>query len=192
MKTTVQFVPVTDKEKESFTAYGMNAEAYLSDTHIKTVVTDDFGHTGKLFIKDADMDMFGQDYIRANVSLQYNKYFNNYIVTLDVNPFYNDIKRFPPKTITVRKVDVDPIDGAEIYKSDTNKYYRRLAVSKENFARWTSAAKHDDEYEDIAEIRANITFRCGNETEKVTFYNWNGNAAHSDTFNPDFGKEDAT
>lgn len=65
-------------------------------------------------------------------------------------------------------------------------YMRTSSYPSENFARWLTAYKSHERWEDGAEIRANIIFDLDGETEKVMATNWNGCAVYSDHFNPKF------
>ena len=68
------------------------------------------------------------------------------------------------------------------------RYYLRDVSNREPFAKWYICGKRRV-FEDGNEPRANLIFQCGEQQEKVIYDDWNGVAAYSDTFNPNFYKE---
>ena len=186
----VETVSVSFREITPDDLAGLYAADAFTDLKVRIDVYDADGNSSYLFLREKEFQLLGEEYISSHVQLDYMSSIEDWCVLLDVNPFYNDETRFPPKTITVQRWGHHDARFEEIYYCpDTKRYYIRQLASHENFARWISAYRKQGYFEDGAEIRANVTFVCDGESEKVTYNNWNGNAAYSDTFNPNFGKQ---
>ena len=57
---------------------------------------------------------------------------------------------------------------------------------REHYAKWYSAFKQNRLWQDEAPIRANVTFRFENETEKVSYSNWKAEGVSSKDYNDKF------
>ena len=88
----------------------------------------------------------------------------------------------------VKIVAVDGGTGRQVYRGEDGRYYLRDVSNREPFAKWYICGKRRV-FEDGNEPRANLIFQCGEQQEKVIYDDWNGVAAYSDTFNPNFYKE---
>ena len=180
----VEIRDITKKEAEP---YGDNADIVL--TGRKAVVfTDDAGNTGTLYMKEEDVELLGEQYIAENSQMEYSKVCEEWIPTVSWNAYKNDQTRNPPKTIDVEFVcDMDG-ECTEIWRRlDTGGYLMRQ-LCREPFARWMTCYNRQGWWEDGSYIRPNITFRHGTQTETVFYDDWNGTAAYSRTFNPNFKK----
>lgn len=178
----VEIRAITKKEAEP---YGDNADIAL--TGRKAVVfTDDAGNTGKLYMKEEDIDLLGKQYIAENSTLEYSKVCGEWFPKVSWNAYKNDPQRNPPKTIDVEFICDMVGERTEIWRRlDTGGYLMRK-LCNEPFARWLVCCKRQGWWEDGARIRPNITLRHGKQTEMVRYNDWNETAAYSDTFNPNF------
>lgn len=156
-------------------------------TDRKTVVfTDAEGHTGKLFIKAEAVDLLGKEYIEANSSLEYSEVCGEWIPWVSWNAYKNDTTRNPPKTVDVEFVEVMDGEDTEIWRRTGTGGYLMRQRCREPFARWLTCRKRQGGWEDGNCLRPNITLRHGKQTETVRYDDWNGTAAYSETFNPNF------
>lgn len=180
----VEIRAITKKEAEP---YGDNADIVL--TGRKAVVfTDDAGNTGTLYMKEEDVDLLGEEYIAKNSKMEYSKVCEGWIPSVSWNAYKNDQTRNPPKTIDVEFVCEVSEEYAEIWRRlDTSGYLMRK-LCREPFARWLTCRKYPASWIDGNCIRPNVTFRHGTQTETVFYDDWNGTAAYSSTFNPNFRK----
>lgn len=163
---------------------------FLLDGRTKAVFEDKEGHTAVLFLDDETMTRLGREYIENNTTLYYSACFEQWYAKLSQNAFYNDPERNPPKVIRLSFEGHECGAGREIYKGiETGRYYLREDYHpRENVAKWYICGKkrHTD---DGDEPRANLIFEYNGQTERVTYDDWNGVAAYSDTYNRDFNKE---
>lgn len=173
---------ITKKEAEP---YGDNADIVL--TGRKAVVfTDDAGNTGTLHMNKEDIELLGKSYIAENSTMEYSEVCGEWFPKVSWNAYKNDLKRNPPKMVDVEFVCDMEGECTEIWRRlDTGGYLMRQ-LCREPFASWLTCYKHQGWWEDGNRIRPNITFRHGKQTEKVRYDDWNGTAAYSDTFNPNF------
>jgi len=180
----VEIRAITKKEAEP---YGDNAGIVL--TGRKAVVfTDDTGNTGTLYMKEEDVELLGEQYIAENSKMEYSKACEGWIPTVSWNAYNNDQTRNPPKTIDVEFVCEVKEEYAEIWRRlDTGGYLMRK-LCREPFARWLTCRKYPSSWMDGNCIRPNVTLRHGAQTETVFYDDWNGTAAYSSTFNPNFRK----
>lgn len=175
---------ISQADIEDFNNSGLDGTGILlSGGRKKMEVTDQEGNNGVLFIDEETIERLGIEYIKNNTCLEKSVVLGNYSVKLSQNAYYNNLERFPEKTVDVVFHDDKSGERTEVYKNpETGKLYLRM-LCNDRFARWMSCDNH---YIDQGEIRANIIFQHGSQKEKVTYDDWNGNAAYSGTFNPDF------
>lgn len=110
------------------------------------------------------------------------------LLRIDLAAIANDENRHPVKTIPVVFVEEVSGENARIFKQEeTGKHYKRVSsYPREAFARWVSVRFRQGVWEDVGEIRANIVFELGGETERITATNWNGPAVYGEHFNRHF------
>ncbi len=189
MSMLVCIFDVTQKEKDYFASGGiggMTEERY--NENMVVAATDSKGNSAWCLMQKSLIEMVGRKYIEDHAELVWSAFLEDYTLKVSLNDYYNDDERFPPKIIDVFPADVICGTGEEVYRCrETEKYYIRQVASREPFAKWLACYKKQGRYEEYGEIRANVIFRCGDELEKVTYHDWNGNAAYKDTFNPAFG-----
>ena len=178
-------VEIRDITKEGAVPYGDNADIVLAERKA-VVFTDDAGNTGKLYMKEEDVELLGEQYIAENSKMEYSEVCKEWFPSVSWNAYKNDQTRNPPKTIDVEFVcDMDS-ERTEIWRRlDTGGYLMRK-LCNEPFARWLVCRERQGWWEDGARIRPNITLRHGKQTEMVRYNDWNETAAYSDTFNPNF------
>ena len=178
-------IEIRDITPEEAAPYGGPTSAVLAGR--KTVVfTDADGNSGKLYMKEEEIDVLGQQYIAENSIMKYSELCDVWFPAVSWNAYKNDPARNPPKTIDVEFVCDMEGECTEIWRRlDTGGYLMRQ-LCREPFARWLTCYKRQGWWEDGNRIRPNITFRHGKQTEKVRYDDWNETAAYSDTFNPNF------
>ena len=149
--------------------------------------TDENGNKADLYVCVDDINRLGIEYMQNNIKLEYSEFFEKWFAKLSQNVYYNDLERYPEKIIDVKYIEDMCGVKTEIYKNkETGRLYMRM-LCNEPFARWMSCRKDPNyQYVDENEIRANVIFRHKEQTEKITYNDWNGNAAYQDTFNPNF------
>ena len=179
----------TQQDIDDINKSGCNEEAFADGRKI-VEATDEAGNKAELYVKSEDIDRLGIDYLRDNITLEYSTFFEKWFAKLSQNAYYNDLERYPEKIIDVDYIEDKYGESTEIYKNrETGRLYMRM-LCNEPFARWMSCHRDSQyQYTDDYEIRANIIFRHGQQTEKVTYNDWNGNAAYSNTFNPNFRED---
>lgn len=172
---------------EEAVPYGGNTSAVLAGR--KTVVfTDADGNSGKLYMKEEEIDVLGERYIAENSTMEYSKLCDEWFPKVSWNAYKNDPTRNPPKTIDVEFVCEVKEEYTEIWRRlDTGGYLMRK-LCREPFARWLTCRKYPSSWMYGNCIRPNVTFRHGAQTETVFYDDWNGTAAYSGTFNPNFRK----
>lgn len=65
-------VEIRDITKEEVVPYGDNADIVLSERKA-VVFTDDAGNTGKLYMKEEDVELLGEQYIAENSKMEYSR-----------------------------------------------------------------------------------------------------------------------
>lgn len=180
-------VEIRDITKEEAVPYGNNADIVLAERKA-VVFTDDAGNTGKLYMKEEDVELLGEQYIAENSKMEYSEVCKEWFPSVSWNAYKNDQTRNPPKTIDVEFVcDMDG-ECTEIWRRlDTGGYLMRK-LCNEPFARWLTCHECGASWMDGNCIRPNVTFRNGTQTETVLYDDWNGTAAYNSTFNPNFKK----
>lgn len=145
---------------------------------------------GKIFtiISKLDYETYGKEQLCNVIFIEHSDILNEDFLKVDFEKIANDIDFNTPITIKVEFVENIFSTNENIFKSNTspNKYYLRQDYSKENYAKWFSAFKHNGKWEDNMPIRANVTFKMENETEKVSFSNWNSEGVSSEDYNEAF------
>jgi hypothetical protein len=175
---------------EYYKASGFDAEFCFEDR--KAVdFTDENENSATLYIDNPTIERLGIKYIQENTSLRYSDFFKEWQATLSLNVYYNDIDRYPENIIDVEYVENMQGELTEIYRNkETGKLYMRQLASNEDFARWLTCRRDFRyQYTDCGCARANIIFKNENQTEKITYDDWNGHAAYSGTFNSNFRTE---
>lgn len=182
----IEILSVTQSDKDRMTSVGLNGEAL--DGRKKILAEDTQGHTATLYVEAEIVDRLGEEYLRNNITLSYSKVLNDWQATLSQAAYYNDSTRYPEIIMDVEIHDIKQDDGAEVYRGiDSGKLYMRQVSLREDFARWLRCSRHSQfQYTDVAEVRANVVFRHKKQVEKVTYHDWNGNAAYPNTFNRNF------
>ncbi len=178
-------IEIRDITPEEAAPYIGNASAVLAGRKA-VVFTDADGNSGKLYMKEEDIAVLGQQYIAENSTMEYSKSCDEWFPKVSWNAYKNDQTRNPPKTIDVEFVCDLEGECTEIWRRlDTGDYLMRQ-LCREPFARWLTCYQHQGWWEGGNRIRPNITFRHGKQTERVRYDDWNETAAYSDTFNPNF------
>lgn len=156
----------------------------LLDDRIKITAIDDDGNTGYVFMRKDTRARLGDEYIKEHAAMTYSSFCEEWLLTISEDDYYNDLDRNPEKIIDLEYEGTEDGRGREIYVSPaTGRHYLRESFyPREKFAKWYALGKTD--IDDIT--RPNIIFKCAGQSEKVTYKDWNGVAAYSDTFNPDF------
>ena len=131
-------VEIRDITKEEAVPYGDNADIVLAERKA-VVFTDDAGNTGKLYMKEEDVELLGEQYIAENSKMEYSEVCKEWFPSVSWNAYKNDQTRNPPKTIDVEFVcDMDG-ECTEIWRRlDTGGYLMRK-LCNEPFARWLTA-----------------------------------------------------
>ena len=151
-------VEIRDITKEEAVPYGDNADIVLAEQKA-VVFTDDAGNTGKLYMKEEDVELLGEQYIAENSKMEYSEVCKEWFPSVSWNAYKND---------------------------QTRNLMRKLC--NEPFARWLTCHECGASWMDGNCIRPNVTFRNGTQTETVLYDDWNGTAAYNSTFNPNFKK----
>lgn len=158
----------------------------ILDGRKAVIFTDDDGNTGLSYVPESVIEELGVEYIAENSELEYSSFLGEWIASISRNAYENDPKRHPPMVIDVVFVEHMMGEDTEIWKRADGGGYLMRQRCREPFARWMTCTKVQGGWLDGNRIRANVTFRHGAQTETVTFDDWNGSAAYSNTFNPNF------
>jgi len=183
VEVTTTFTEHTEEDQKRYNECGFHVD--LSE-RLKVTVTDGRNHSGFCFMLKSDIDLLGMEYIKDHAILSYSSISEEYHVEISKNDYYNDLTRNPEKVIPLEFVEIEWGTGREVYKGIENgRYYLREVSSREDFARWYVCGMRRT-VDDGNPPRANLIFKCGDETEKVTYHDWNGVCAYSNTFNRNF------
>jgi len=188
-KITVVYSEPTAEDRKSYK--DSDIDPSVLDGRIKAVFTDSEGHCGTLFLKTDFYERLGEEYIARNCKLEYSTFLENWQVEVSENAYYNNSVLNPPVTVPLKFIGIRHSDGSEIYRGIGNashqnrSHFLRQVSKRENFARWVSSQNYKDEERDCC-CRPNITFELNGQTESIKYDDWNGVAAYSDTFNPNF------
>lgn len=178
-------IEIRDITAEEAKPYRAHADIVLPGRKA-VVFTDEKGNTGKLYMKEEDIELLGESYIAENSTMEYSEVCGEWFPKVSWNAYKNDPKRNPPKTVDVEFVCVLEGTDTEIWKRTDSGGYLMRQLCKEPFARWMTCRKLQGGWLDGNCIRPNVTFRHGAQTETVFYDDWNGTAAYSSTFNPNF------
>lgn len=180
---TAVFSEPTPDDQQRMNADGLNVD--LSQT-IKVSVENERNQCGYCFMQKSIIEQLGLEYIKDHVKLEFSEVLHEFFVRMSQNDFYNDLSRNPEKVIPVSFVEVESGTGREIYKDlESGRFYLREVSHREPFAKWLICGKRI--LPDCGnEPRANLIFLCNDQTEKVTYDDWSGVCAYSNTFNPCF------
>lgn len=186
----VEVCEVSAEDREQFEESGMDPTTCL-DGRYKLIVSDNREHKGITYMEITEFDKLGLDYIRNHAALEYSEVCKEWFVKISQNDFHNDPERNSPKCVTVRFIEMKCGENTEVWQNTASgRYYLRMLCNG-NFARWMTCGGRSTGWEDRREIRPNVTFMNADngEIETVRYNDWNGTAAYSDTFNPNFRKE---
>lgn len=187
---TVELVGMTQKDFDRFNKCGLDAFPCLAGRY-KLAVSDQLGHEGITYMEITEFNKLGIDYIRSHAALEYSEVCDEWFVKISQNDYYNNLERNPSKCVAVRFIEMKCGENTEVWQdASSGQYYLRM-LCNEPFARWMTCGGRSTRWEDRSEIRPNVTFMntANGEIETVRYNDWNGTAAYSDTFNPDFRKE---
>ncbi|MCI9039077.1 MAG: hypothetical protein HFJ29_04300 [Clostridia bacterium] len=139
-------------------------------------------------ISKCDYESYGKGRIKNVVYIEHSKIFNEDFLRVDFENIVNDEKFNIPKTIEVEFIKNIKGTSDSIFRAINNpkRYYMRQDTQREKFAKWFSAYKINGEWSDNNIIRANITFKMGEQLEKVSFANWNAEGVYSKDYNEAF------
>ncbi len=150
----------------------------------------------KIFEKDdlyvimskSDYECYGKEKLCNVIFIEHSNVLNEDFLRVDFEKIVNDISFNEPRNIEVEFIENIEGTNESIFRNinNSNQYYMRQDNSKKRYAQWYSAFKHQGKWEDNAPIRANITFKMGNETEKVSYSNWNAEGVYSKDYNDAF------
>ena len=121
-------IEIRDITPEEAAPYGGPTSAVLAGR--KTVVfTDADGNSGKLYMKEEEIDVLGQQYIAENSIMKYSELCDEWFPEVSWNAYKNDPARNPPKTIDVEFVCDMEGECTEIWRRlDTGGYLTRTSA----------------------------------------------------------------
>lgn len=180
---TVQIEPVSSVTIKDFEEYNFN----IDWSKRRKIIVTDGKHIGYVLETIDEIQKLGLEYIADHAMLRYDRILDDYAVTISRNDYYNDTERNPVKVIPVRFVEIESGTGREVYRGiESNRYYLREVASSEDFAKWYVCGTRRMP-DDGDEPRPNLIFLNRNgQRERVTYDDWNGTAAYSETFNENF------
>lgn len=168
----------------------VNMDGIDLDGRIK-IMAEDGGKTAVTYMQIDVYNRLGADYITENIQLEYSAFCDEWFINISENNYYNDTTRNPERTIELEFVAVQNSAGAEIYRDvESGKYWLRYVSNREDFAKWLVCGTRAPQNDDGNEPRPNITLKHGQQTERLTYHDWNGTCAYSDTFNRNFSKKE--
>ena len=180
----VYICEISDKDRERYKDFATDVLAGRKAVQFK----DDDSNLGILYMEESMIDRLGIEYLEKHSTMHWSDVCEEWVVTVSQNAYYNDLMRYPPKTIPVQYVEDKVGEYTEVWRNtETGQYYLRM-LCNEPFARWMTCGNRMTGFVDWSCIRANITFQNieNGQTEKVTYNDWNGNAAYQDTYNAAF------
>ena len=182
----IKIRPMSAEEIGELNERGMPGDA-LAKERMTVEATGQNGQTGKLFVDSETVELLGEEYIASHTVLEYDNFCEEWFLRLSQNDHYNNLKINPQKLIEVRFVEEKRGEHTEVWKSiETGAYYLRM-LCNEPFARWmTCGSRTMGGFVDKNEVRPNVVFKNGDQTEGVRYNDWNGTAAYADSFNPHF------
>lgn len=176
---TVRDLQESDRQK----CEGLNFD-YLLEDKSKIFEKDDLF----VIINKYDYEGYGKEKLCDVIYIEHSKVLNEDFLKVDFGKIANDINFNEPRTIEVEFIENIGGTNESVFRNieRPNTYYIRQDYANERYAQWYSAFKHQGKWEDNARIRANITFKMGEETEKVSYSNWNAECVSSKDYNKDF------
>ena len=158
------------------------------DGRIKLTAVDG-DKTAYTYMKIEDYNRLGIEYISKNIQLEYSSFCDEWFIKVSKDNYRNDTARNPEKTIELNFISTYTGTGAELYRDiESGKYWLRYVSDREDFAKWLVCGVRKPQNDDGNEPRPNITLKHNGQTEKLTYRDWNGTCAYSDTFNRNFNK----
>ena len=141
-----------------------------------------------VIVSKYDYENYGKEQLCEAVFIEHSNFFDRDFLRVDFAKIANDVNFNKPKTIEVEFVENVSGTSDSVFKNidEPQKHYIRQDNSSEKYAKWYSASWHKDKWTDNGEIRANITFKMNDETEKVSFSNWNAEGVTSNDYNDAF------
>lgn len=180
----VVFAEMTDMDKADLTNAGMQIDF---DQYLRAhVFPAGMEHEAVMYVRKETVDRLGMRYIADHVVIYYSDVCKSWFGKFSENDFHNDLQRNPERVIPVVFSGIDEYTGREVYRGiEFERYYLREVSAREPFAKWYVCGKRRMP-DDGDEPKPNLIFQLGNQYEKVTYDDWNGVAAYSATFNPNF------
>ena len=170
------------KEKDREKLKNLNFD-YMLENHYKIVEKDNLF----VVINKLDYETYGKERLCDVIYIEHSDVLDEDFLRVDFAKIANDINFNKPITIEVEFICNKHGLSESVFKAkDGKRYYIRMDVPNEHYAKWYSAFKKDGIFEDNSTIRANVTFKMNNETEKVTFSNWNAEGVYSKDYNNAF------
>lgn len=179
-----------ESDYQLYTDAGFNRSILLGRKRVR--FEDEQGNVGISYVLETDIEKTGLPYLAENTEMEFNRVTKEWIPTISWDAYMNDLKRNPPKTVDVQFVETMTGEDTEIWKRLDGKGYLMRQLCREPFARWLTCDRKQGGWLDGNNLRPNITLRNGDQTETVLYNDWNGTAAYSETFNPNFRKETGT
>ena len=138
------------------------------------------------YMKAEDFERLGVEYIVEHAQLVADLISpSGWCLEIPQDDWYNDTVRNPECQIRVDFIGIQQNTGREIYKDPNGRYYTRTNFfPKEKCAKWHCCGQ--EVTDDGWRPRPNTIFVCNGRQEKVTYKDWNGTMAYSDTFNKEF------
>lgn len=179
----VQIEPVSSVTIKEFESCNFN----IDWSRRRKIIVTNGQHIGYVLEDIGEIEKLGLEYIADHAMLRHDRILDDYTVTISRNDYYNDLARNPVKVIPVRFVEIEPGTGREVYRGiEDNRFYLREVASTEDFAKWYICGTHR-RMDDGSEPKPNLIFLNRNgQRERITFDDWNGTAAYSETFNENF------
>lgn len=183
MKEYISGVTIRDlKESDREKFKGLNFDHMLEEKS-KIIETENLF----VVINKYDYEQYGKEKLCKVVYIEHSDLLDEDFLKVDFAQIANDNEFNKPLTIEVEFVCNVLGTNESIFKRvDKNKYYMRLDNARESCAKWYTAFKKNDTYHDNVPVRTNVTFKMGDETEKVTFSNWDAEGVYSKDYNKAF------
>lgn len=172
------FTEPTEEDRREYSEFNINMDDWIK------VICSCRDVQGYVFLPKKEFEMLGVEYIKDHAVLI--RRLNTYFVEIPQNDYHNDLTRNPEKIIPVEFVEIECGTGREVYRgTESENYYLREVSRREDFAKWLICGTRR-RTDDGNPPRANVIFQNGDQTEKVTYNDWNGVCAYSNTFNRNF------
>lgn len=176
---TVRNLQESDKQK----CEGLDFD-YLLESQAKIFEKDNLF----VIINKFDYETYGKEKLCDVIFVEHSDVLNEDLLRVDFEQVVNDVNFNKPKTVEVAFVENIAGTNESIFRNvnSSDKFYIRQDIAREKYAKWFSAFKWQGNWEERASIRTNITFKIGEETEKVSYSNWNGEGVSSKDYNNAF------